>query len=157
MAIVVDVNSFPSVFDPSNEHHADFMPVKEWIHRRDGFLIFGGTTFKTELIKSHHRARLVRLLKDAGMAVEIRDDIVDRLEQEVKKLTQGSACDDPHVIALLAAARCPLLCSQDKRSFPFIKNKAYFPKGSCKVRIYTGIRNASLLKPAKRSIIANAI
>jgi hypothetical protein len=157
MTIVVDVNSFPSVFDPSNEHHADFLPVKDWIHRRDGFLIFGGTTFKNELIKSHHRSRLVRLLKDAGMAIEVRDEVVDRLEEVVKGLTQGSTCDDPHLIALLAAARCPLLCSQDKRSFPFIKDKSYFPKGSCKVRIYTGIRNASLLTPTKRSSIANAV
>ena len=157
MTIVVDVNSFPSVFDPSNEHHADFLPVKDWIHRRDGFLIFGGTTFKNELSKSHHRSRLVRLLKDAGMAIEVRDEVVDRLEEVVKGLTQGSTCDDPHLIALLAAARCPLLCSQDKRSFPFIKDKSYFPKGSCKVRIYTGIRNASLLTPTKRSSIANAV
>lgn len=156
MTIVVDVNSFPCVFDPANELHAEFSPVGEWIHRREGFLLYGGKTFKDELIKSHHRARLVRLMKDAGMAIEIREDLVDAAEAKVKTALAETTCDDPHVIALLMVSRCPLLCSQDKRSFPFVKDKSNYPKGTPKVRIYTGIRNIKLLKPTRPSDIANA-
>lgn len=156
MTIVIDTNSFPCVFDTANEHHTQFAPVKEWIEQRNGFLVFGGKTFKEELIKSYHRARLVRQMKDAGMAIEIKDDLVDRAEAEVREKTAGTTCDDPHIIALLAVSRCHLLCSQDKQSYPFIKDKSNFPKGSKRVRIYTGRRNIKLLTPTKRTDIAHA-
>lgn len=155
MTIVIDVNSFTSVFDPANDFHAEFAPVKDWIHRREGFLLYGGKLFKDELIRSHHRARLVRLMKDAGMAVEIREDLVDAAEAQVRTLLAGTSCDDPHVIALLIVSRCPLLCSQDKRSFPFVKDRSNYPKGTPKVRIYTGLRNIKLLKLTRPSDIAN--
>lgn len=155
MAIVVDVNVFPSVFDSQNEDHAEFLPVKDWIERREGFLVYGGTTFKEELLQSYHRVKLVRLLRDAGRAVEISQATVDALEVEIKEKTAGTDCDDPHVIALLAASRCPLLCSRDKRSFDYVKDKRLYPKACPKVRIYTGIRNIKLLKPCKREQIIN--
>lgn len=156
MSIVVDVNAFPSVFDPSNEDHAEFSPVKSWIERGEGFLLYGGTKFKAELLQSHRRVKLIRLMRDAGLAVEIDGAVVDQLEAEIKAKVSSDDCNDPHIIALLVAARCGLLCSQDKESYPFIKNRALYPRGAPRVRIYTGKRNANLLKRCKRNEIANA-
>ena len=45
-------------------------PVKEWIEEGSGFLVYGGSKFKQELLQSHRRARLVRLMRDGGRAVE---------------------------------------------------------------------------------------
>lgn len=156
MTIVVDVNAFPSVFDQKNEDHAEFAPVKAWIERGEGFLIYGGTKFKGELLQSHRRVKLVRLMRDAGLALEIDDAVVDEMESQIRKKVASSACNDPHVIALLAAARCGLLCSRDKESYPYIKDRSLYPKACPKVRIYTGLRNRDLLKPCKREEIRNA-
>ncbi len=156
MAIVIDVNVFPCVFDIDCEHHADFAPIKSWIERRDGFLVYGGTKFKNELLQSYRRSKLVRTLRDAGFAVEISTTVVDALEAEVKTKVQGTKCNDPHIIALLAAAKCALLCSHDKESFPFIKDRSLYPQGTPKVRIYTSQRNAGLLGKCARDSIANA-
>jgi predicted nucleic acid-binding protein len=158
MAIVIDVNVFSCVFDVTNENHADFAPIKSWIERREGLLIYGGTKFKCELLQSHRRVRLIRMLRDSGQAVEISSIVVDTLESEVKKKVAGSKCNDPHIIALLAAAKCTLLCSRDKESFLFIKNRSLYPKGTPKVRIYSSIRNVSLLgKKCTRNAIANIV
>lgn len=157
MAIVIDVNVFSCVFDVHSKHHADFAPVKAWIERRDGFLIYGGSKFKEELMQSYRRVRLVRALRDAGCAIEISLSAVDTLESEIKKRTQGTKCNDPHIIALLAAAKCALLCSRDKESFPFVKDRTLYPKGTPRVRIYTSLRNASLLLPCARASVANAM
>ncbi len=109
-------------------------------------MVYGGTKFKNELIQSYRRTRLLRTMRDAGYAVEISTTAVDAIEAEVAAKVKGTKCNDPHIIALLAAAKCALLCSLDKESFPFIKNRALYPKGSPKVRIYTSPRNANLLK-----------
>lgn len=157
MSIVVDTNVFGVVFDSSSVDHSEFAPVRDWIEKRDGFLLFGGTTYKNELFQSHRRTRLVRLLKDAGSAIEISTAAVDRIESQVRSLVSGTSCNDPHIIALLAAASCSLLCSRDKESFPFIKDKRYYPKGAPRVRIYTGSRNRKLLSPGHRSTITNTV
>lgn len=156
MAIVIDVNVFPCVFDTESEKHADFEPVKLWIERREGFLVYGGTTFNQELLQSYRRARLVRTLRDAGCAIEISAAAVDALEVEIRNKVAGTNCNDPHIIALLAAAKCALLCSHDKESFPYIKDRSLYPKGTPRVRIYTGPRNARLLTKCARDAIANA-
>lgn len=157
MAIVIDVNVFPCVFDIESELHAEFAPIKLWIERRDGFLVYGGTKFKDELLQSYRRLRLVRTLRDAGCAVEISSTVVDALEAEVSAKVVGTKCNDPHIIALLAAAKCALLCSHDKESFPFIKDRSLYPKGMPKVRIYTSLRNAGLLGRCARESIANVL
>lgn len=157
MAIVIDVNVFPSVFDVQSENHAEFAPVKAWIEQRNGFLIYGGTKYKEELLRSYRTVRLVRTLRDAGCAVEISEAAVDALENEIRKKVAGTTCNDPHIIALLAAAKCALLCSKDKKSFPFIKDRSLYPRGAPRVRIYTSLRNASLLGRCTRESIANAL
>lgn len=157
MAIVIDINVFACVFDAESEKHADFAPIKLWIEQRQGFLVYGGTTFKEELTKSsYRRARLVRTLRDAGCAIEISAPAVDALEVEIRQKVAGTNCNDPHIIALLAASKCALLCSHDRESFPFIKDRSLYPKGSPKVRIYTGRRNIHLLKKCFRDAIENA-
>ncbi len=157
MSIVVDINTFAMVFDSANKNHAEFAPIKSWIENREGFLLFGGTKYKEELFQSYRTVRLVRQLRDAGSAIEISSEAVDAIEVGVRKAIKGTNCNDPHVIALLAASNCSLLCSHDKESYPFMKCKSYFPKGSPKVRIYSGKRNVKLLQRCNRANIRNAV
>jgi len=157
MAIVVDSNVFARVFDPTNTEHAEFSPVKSWIDRGDGVLVFGGTRYIGELKQSIHRLRLVRLLKEAGKAVQIDTGTVDAIDQDMCRLTEGTACNDQHIMALLAAARCGLLCSLDAESYPFVKERRYYPKGSIKVRIYSSARNVDLLVRVDRAMVKNVV
>lgn len=146
MCVVIDVNTLAAVFNEAAENHSDFSPVKDWIFEGHGFVVFGGTTYKRELQKTERYLRLIRTLKDSGKAISIRDQEVDMQESKVKKATLGSQCDDQHIIALLGAAQCGLLCSGDSRSFKFIKDRSLYPKGTPRVKIYTSAKHQVLLK-----------
>lgn len=156
MAIVIDINVFAPVFDKENAHHKDFFPVKAWLEDGRGYLLFGGTKYLMELTASYRHLRLVRQLHDAGIAIKISTAIVDKLEGEIKEATAGTKCNDQHIIALLSAAHCSLLCSVDTSSFEYVKNKSLYPKGSPTVRIYSSARNVGLLQKCKREDIRNS-
>ena len=146
MCIVVDINTLAPVFNNKCDQHENFRPVKEWIERGRGFLVFGGTRYKKELKKAFHYLRLIRQMKESGKAIAIHDDLVDVAENNVIKMTNGTDCDDQHIIALLGTSRCPLFCSNDSRSYKYITDKSLFPKSMAKVRIYSSKANHTLLK-----------
>jgi hypothetical protein len=155
MCIVIDINRLAPVFNDQCEEHEEYLPIKEWIMRGHGFLVFGGTKYKKELEKTHRYLRLIRQLKISGKAVAIKDDIVDNAEVNIKKKTSGTDCDDQHIIALLGESRCPLFCSYDGRSFRYIRDRGLYPNGMDKVRIYTSSRNQTLLARMRRDRLKN--
>lgn len=157
MCIVIDTNALAMVFDESNSRHPDFSFIKEWIDQRLGFVVYGGTKYKNELSLTGRYMKIIRLLKDSGQAVMIHDDVVNQLEAVVTSKTVGTDCDDQHVIALLGASNCPLLCSVDSRSYPFVKDKGLYPKGCGKVKIFSSKRNRKLLKKTNISILNNVV
>jgi hypothetical protein len=157
MCIVVDINTLAPVFCEECDKHPDFRPVKEWIEKRLGFIVFGGSTYKKELQVTYRYLRLFRQLKDSGQAIAICDKTVDEAEALVKIQTNGSDCDDQHIIALLGVSRCPLLCSNDVRSYKYISDKSLYPKGMARVKIYSSARNRVLLKPISCNILKNQV
>src|SRR5271157_5878292 len=153
MCVVIDINTLPPVFNPGCKLHNEFAPVKDWIAAGLGFVVFGGTNYKAELGRAFRYLRLIRQMRDGGQAVSIRDDAVDLLEESVKRKTRQTNCDDQHIIALLGASRCSLLCSGDRRSFKFVKDRKLYPKGMSRVSVYTSGRNKKLLiKMSKNSL-----
>lgn len=158
MCIVVDINTLSPVFNSSCEEHSEFVHVKNWIDKGYGFLVFGGTKFKKELMKTERYLRLIRKMKDAGFAVAIQDDIVDKEEERVKALTDGTDCDDQHIIGLLCASRCPLVCSKDARSYKYLTDRSLYSNKMARVRIYSSSRNTSLLKrPISQTKLKNQV
>ncbi len=155
MCVVIDINAFSSVFSEDSVNHEEYRPLKEWIDRGGGFLVYGGTKYKNELSKIPRYLRLVRLMRDAGQAVAIRDEAVDELESDVVNKTRGTDCDDQHVIALLGASRCSILCSEDARSYPFVKNRTLYPHGMPRVKIYRSARNATILGKTRKNKLSN--
>lgn len=139
----------------SNARHADFTYVKKWIDGRCGFVVYGGTKYKAELAETTRYMRLLRLLRDAGQAISICDRAVDEIERSVRNKTNGTKCDDQHIIALLGASRCSLLCSTDSRSFVFVKDRSLYPKDAPTVKIYTSARNRRLLKKTDPRSLSN--
>lgn len=145
MAIVIDANCLSSVFNDKNAEHAKFKPVKDFVCSGVGKVIYGGNTYKKELQRAGRHLKFVMELRKAGRAILVRDDVVDTLEGEISEKTQGKKCDDPHIVALLSASNCGLLCSNDQRSFPFIHDKSLYKRGNCDVKIYTSPRNKNIL------------
>jgi hypothetical protein len=155
MCIVIDINTLAMVFSTDNSRHSDFCLIKNWIEERNGYVVYGGTKYKAELAQTGRYMRLLRLMRDAGQAITICDAAVDKIEQMVREKTDGTGCDDQHIIALLGAARCGLLCSTDARSFEFVKNRSLYPKGAPVVKIYTSAKNKRLLKKSDPHTLRN--
>jgi len=141
----VDLNSLSSVFSIDSKNHSEFKPVHDWIIHGKGHAVYGGTKYKAELGKSYRYLKLFRQLKAAHRAVEIRQDMVDARELELLHLIKGKGCDDQHIIAIFCVSGCVLLCSEDIRSFKFIKDKHNYTHGCRRPRIYQRAEHKSLL------------
>ncbi len=146
MCIVIDINTFSMVFDETNANHGNFKPIKEWLRRRQGFVVFGGTKYLQELKHNHKHMGIINQLRKAGLAVRIDDGAVDQREALVKQLCTESSCNDHHIIALLGVSGSYILSSLDAESYPYIKDRRLYPGGSRKVRIYSSSRNKRLLR-----------
>lgn len=134
MCVVIDLNTLAPVFSEACDKHTEFGAVKRWIEDGKGFLVYGGSKYKAELRGAFRYLKLIRQMKDAGKAIPIRDAAVDQLEEQVRTKTKGADCDDQHVIALLGASKCGLLCSEDSRSFRFVKDRMLYPAGMPRVK-----------------------
>ncbi len=155
MSIVVDTCALAPVFNPECCGHPEFKPVYDWILEGRGQVVFGGSKFKTELVKAGRYLRLFAQLKTAGRAVEIRADLVDARETELIAMTLGTDCDDQHIIAILCVSGCRLVCSLDGRSYDFIKCKRYYPKNRGLPKIYSSSKNIGLLCDRNRVRLRN--
>lgn len=145
MCIVVDINTLAPVFNEQCQDHAAFAPVRMWILYGKGCLVYGGTKFKNELVRALRYLKLIRKLKDAHKACEIDATVVDAKETVVIEQTEGTDCDDQHIIALLSVSGCMLFCSADGRAVPYLHDRRFFPNRRQRPRVYRSARNADLL------------
>ena len=61
------------------------------------------------------------------------------------KISISNYVNLPNVGSIVIASKCNLICTNDKESYPFLKNSSIYPKGISKPKIYRSIRNASLI------------
>lgn len=149
MCIVIDICALASVFKKDSQKHPDYKPVYEYIYNGNGCVVYGGKKYKSELAKAERYLNVIRQLSTAGKAIAISDAKVNKLERDIIKKTKSTNCDDQHIIALLDASCCSLLCSCDSRSFEHVKNRALYTS-NLKVRIYTSFRNKDLITKRKQ-------
>jgi hypothetical protein len=146
MSVVVDVNSISSVFSEGDENHKDFLPVFDYITNGGGAMVAGGEKYKRELFTLRRYNKIFLELRRQNRLVYIDDDVVNTIENHVIEKTAGTNCNDQHIIALLSASSCGILCTKDIRMHKYVKNKSLYPKNSRKVRIYSSIRCISILR-----------
>ncbi len=84
-------------------------------------------------------------LKSEGKVVPLNDDEVDTYENEIKLKVNDSKFNDPHIVAIIAVSKCKVLCSNDKKSFDYIRNQALYPKGVSRPKIYSKTACQNLL------------
>lgn len=146
MCIVIDTNTIVSIFDPSNQAHEQFKPILDWIISGKGKIVIGGTRYRHEIffgIKKYNR--LLKHLLRMRKVVEISDPEVDAAETRIRSLEPSSDFDDAHILALLDVSGCMLICSKDKRAYPFLKKMELYASRKERPKIYESLRNEDLL------------
>lgn len=136
MCLVVDMNTIPAVFNPSNDNHSNYTPILDWVINGKGKLVCGGTKYWEELAAIGKYIKVFNQFNKAGKVVKISDTLVDAKMNELISLCDHSDFDDPHIVALLIVSGCKVVSSEDERSYPFIRRKEWYPKGRVLPKIY---------------------
>jgi hypothetical protein len=145
MCIIIDINTLSCVFDNSCSEHPEFKPVKNWIIDGEGFVVYGGKKYIDELKITKKYLAVFIELKKKRKVIEIDSSIVDTYQKIIESKIQHRDFDDPHIVAIISASKCRLVCSKDLRSFPFLKRKELYPKGVKTPMIYSKQKNINLL------------
>lgn len=143
MCLVIDTCAFPCVFNKHSSQHKRFLPIVEWLTSGNGKLIFGGTKYKKELRGSAFLKILIEFEKK-GKIVRVDDAHVDELAKQLKVKVDDRDFDDEHIIALVLATKCCVVCTDDKRSIPFLKRKDLYPRGMRPPKIYRHAQHSAL-------------
>lgn len=145
MSIVIDMNTLPAVFEKSSSEYPQFSCVNEWLKKKENAkIVYGGSTYKTELKKASKYLRVFSEYAKMRKVVLIDDVKVDAEECWVKSQVESKDFDDPHIIAIIRASKCKLICSRDIRAHPFFKNSSLYNTG-CVPKIYAGPGAVSIL------------
>jgi len=144
MCIIVDKNIFSGVFDP-NSPDIEFKPVHNWIFSGNGKVVLGGAKYREELQQSQKYHKILIELGRMRRTIEVPDDEVDLIEARIKQLIPHSDFDDPHLIAIVIASGCRLICTRDSRCHKFVKIKEIYPKGFGVPKFYSGVKHRHLL------------
>jgi len=143
MCIVIDTNVLGAVFNKHNAQHENFEPVLNWIFEGQGKIVFGGTKYFSEITKY---LRFFQLLKTINKAIYVNNDLVDEHTLDVSRTIVHRNFDDQHLVGLLMASGCKLICTNDTTAIPFLQSRAFF-KSSNEPKIYHTKRNVKLLTP----------
>lgn len=152
MCLIIDTNTFNSVFDKNNIHHDHFAPILNWIIEGEGKVIIGGTKYKNELKHAHKYLKIFGQLNRSRKLINLNDQIVDDYQKILEAMETHPDFDDPHLVAIAYTSRCKIICSLDKRAFPFLNRKDFYPNNSPRPKIYSSNKNINLLC---RKYIAN--
>jgi hypothetical protein len=109
MCLIVDANMASRAL--GNSLDPDCVPVRDWLFKGDGCLVFGGR-LASELDRvSIARKRLLELNR-AGRARRIDDSAVQE-EQQTVDATGLCRSNDSHVVALARVSGARVLCTGD--------------------------------------------
>jgi len=146
--IVLDTNSFSSVFDPNSSDNAEFCHVLHWVMKQKrACFVYGGTKYKCELGKMIKYLRIVNEFQKAGKFVEINTQPIDNYANQLKEICTDVAFDDEHIVAILNVSGCKLVCTKDTSSMQYIKRKDFYSDHKAP-RIYSSAKNRDLLTAA---------
>lgn len=148
MCIVIDPGSFSCVFSAEDKAHPDFEPVKNWIMTGKGKMVLGGQTYQKEMEKTPRYLDLISELAKRNKVVVGCKQKIDSIEQELCNLITKSGFDDPHIVAIVIATRCRLVCTRDKKSIEFITDTDLYKKFPGRVKrpkLFTNRTNVTLL------------
>lgn len=145
MCLIVDTNCFGCFFDENNQDYKEFVPAHDWVFNKEGKLMYGGSTFLSEMGKANKYRRLILELNKKGKAISLDKNEVDIEEKRIKGMEPDPDFDDPHLVAMAIVGRCQIICTRDKRAFKFLKKKDFYPANVVRPKLYTGEQCKNLL------------
>ncbi|MEI9863488.1 MAG: hypothetical protein WDN00_02825 [Limisphaerales bacterium] len=144
--VIVDANTWASVFDPNNKEHDEFSPIKKYVETKFNSMAWGGSQYVKELKKCPKYLGIHAELTKGSRAVRFDDSAIDKEEKRVAILEKSNDFDDPHIIAIQIISKAPIICSTDARAHPFFKKKELYPEGHQRPKIYSNKTNRDLLQ-----------
>jgi predicted nucleic acid-binding protein len=126
--MLIDANLIPVFFNKENEKHKKYLPVLKWfISGKAKIVIGGGYYYKKEIAKNLcSYLALFKNLTDIGKTHFCASNEVDEQTDKIRKQETDTDFDDPHIIALLRISAAKIFCSEDERSFKFVKDKKFY-------------------------------
>jgi hypothetical protein len=131
------------VFNPTSQNHEKYIPILDWIAHKNGKIVVGGSKYKREL-RSHKSQSILAEYERSRKLVKISDYAVDKIAADIKRAVNDKNFDDEHLVALVSVSKCKVICTDDKRAYPYLKRNDLYPHGVKRPRFYQTARNASL-------------
>lgn len=145
MAVIIDTNCLANVFSRNSEKHKEFKPILDWILNGKGIVIYGGTKYISELSKTPKYIPILRFLKELNKVHIGNKENIDRIQSEIEAINDDPDFDDPHLPAIVIDTKCKIICSEDKRSIPFVRDRKFYPNDFTPPLYYTKFGNRTLL------------
>ena len=144
MCMIFDTNTISCIFSVNNKKHDDFKPVLRWLIYDKAKINLGGRLLTEELAGNnlHHFIPLINELARLNKIHYINNVQVNLKEQEIKDNNSSQDFDDSHIIALAIVSKAKIICSDDSRSFKFIRKIKEYDNRSDIPKIYTTIGHA---------------
>lgn len=139
MCMIIDTNTISSVFASDNLQHKEFEPILKWLIYGKAKICVGGR-YLTEELAGKNLRRYLPLIKELAKFNKVHfydNNIVNAKENEIKQIEKDPDFDDPHILALAIIAKAKIICSDDSRSFKFIKKLKEYDKNADVPKIYT--------------------
>jgi len=147
--VIIDVNTLSHVFNPGDARHADFKPLFDFIISRKKSLAWGGTTYYNELKNASKYLGIFIELENIGISIRFPDKPIDTYESQLNSRINHPDFNDAHIISLQVSSKAKIVCSVDKKSYPFLKDQLkgvkIYPKGHRRPKIYSKKDNQDLL------------
>jgi len=142
MCLVIDANCFGSVFNQTSKRHKNFAPVWRWIYEGRGRMIYGGTKYNKEL-QDCKMLGVVSELSKKRKTVHIANAIVDSIAAALKAKFPEPEFNDEHIVALVIASRCRVVCTDDKPAMTYLRRMDVFAHydGIQRPKIFRGHKN----------------
>ena len=128
MCLVIDANCFRLVF---TNKKTGFTPVSDWIYKGKGRMIYGGTKYNRELVDGGMLG-LLKELSNLRKTVQISNSEVDAIAVKLKAKFPEPKFDDEHIVALVIASRCCVVCSNDQTAIAYLKRTDVFSDSGVK-------------------------
>ena len=130
------------VFDKSNTKHAQFAPVLEWVTAGKGRIIYGGTKYSQELRDSPQYVAILAELSRQSRTIQIPTARVDEIAKGIKEQVASERFNDEHLIALVIASRCCVVCTVDNGAIKYLRRPGLFSDHKMKrPRIFKGTKS----------------
>lgn len=103
-------------------------------------MIYGGTKYNTQLSRAKRVLGIVSELSKKRRTIQIPAATVDPIAAALKEKFPESAFDDEHLVALLIASRCGVVCTNDNPAISYLKRPDLFSDypGVQRPKIYRG-------------------